>query len=249
MTELQGTPCWYELTTKDLDKAADFYGKAIGWSIADSGMEGIDYRLASAGDTIVAGLMAMPDAPTFWMIYFAADDCDATVRAAAAEGAAIHRPPTDIPGVGRFAILTDPQDATFAILQPQSGGQGGAFDQAKMGHGNWHELYTTDPESALAFYGKLFGWTESRRMDLGEMGFYHIIAHNGTDIGGVFKPGGGTPPLWMPYFGVDGAEAALGRIKAGGGALRNGPMEVPGGAWIVQAADPQGAGFAVVGPK
>jgi predicted enzyme related to lactoylglutathione lyase len=249
MTELQGTPCWYELTTKDLDAAEAFYGKVIGWDISDSGMEGMDYRLAKAGGSMVAGLMAMPEAPTFWLLYFAVDDCDATARAAEAEGATVHRPPTDIPGVGRFAILTDPQNASFAILQPLPGSEGGAFDQAKLGHGNWHELYATDPEAALAFYGKLFGWTESRRMDMGEMGFYHLIAHNGTEIGGVFDPGPGAPPHWLPYFGVDGAESALARITGGGGTLRNGPMEVPGGAWIVQAADPQGAGFAVVGPK
>lgn len=244
-----GAPCWYELNTPDLDAAEAFYGRIIGWSVGSAGMDGFDYRLGQIDGSMVAGLMSLPDIPPCWTLYFATPDCDATAQAAKVAGGKIFKAPEDIPGVGRFAVLADPQGAVFALLQPTPGSEGSAFNQAKTGHGNWHELYTPDPEGALAFYGKLFGWTESRRMDMGPMGFYHILHHDGADIGGVFNPGEGVPPHWLPYFGVPGAEAAAAAIPAAGGSVTRGMMEVPGGAYVVQGTDPQGAHFAVVGPK
>lgn len=119
-----GNPIWYELTTSKgkLVAAERFYGTVFGWTIEDSGMEGFDYHLASAGDDMVAGLMSMPadsaELPPFWMIYFAVDDADAFLVDAGKAGARIHQPVHDIPGTGRFAILADPQGAVFGILQP-----------------------------------------------------------------------------------------------------------------------------------
>ena len=77
-----GNPCWYELGTGDLDAAAGFYGRILGWQVVDSGMEGFDYRLARSDGDMVAGLMSISDqqgdpSPN-WLIYFAADDCDKT---------------------------------------------------------------------------------------------------------------------------------------------------------------------------
>lgn len=251
MTPHHGAPCWYELTTPDLAASGAFYGGLLGWQIADAGMEGFTYHLASAAGTMVAGLWSPTDPmPHFWLCYFAVADCDATVAQAVALGATVHQPPNDIPGTGRFAILGDPQGAGFGILQPLPGGTGGAFDQMKTGHGNWHELTTPDPAAALAFYGALFGWTQSSVMPMGELGDYHIIARQGQDIGGIMRPPApGLPPNWLPYFGAAGIEAAIAQITASGGTILNGPMEVPGGAFIAQALDPQGAAFAVVGPK
>ncbi|MBI1219208.1 MAG: VOC family protein [Rhodobacteraceae bacterium] len=247
----QGTPCWYELMTTDLDAAQAFYGPLMGWTIASAGMPGFDYRLANIAGSMVAGLWAADNSaiPPSWLIYFAVDDADATAAAAKAAGGQVYKEPADIPGTGRFAVLGDPQGAAFGILQPLPGGTGGAFDQQKPGHGNWNELRTPDPAAALTFYGALFGWTESRRMDMGPMGNYHLIAHQGTEIGGTFGPGGDVPPHWLPYFGTPSANAAIDALSAGGGKLVRGPDEVPGGAFTVQATDPQGAHFAVVGPK
>lgn len=247
-----GTPCWYELATRKPDEAGVFYGKLLGWKMSKAPMEGFDYYLASMGDTMVAGMMVPddPKSPTYWMIYFTVDNADKTAAAVEADGGKIIVPPADIPNTGRFSILTDPQGAYFGILQPLPGGAGGAFDQKKVGHGNWHELYTPDPKAALAFYGKHFGWTPSREMPMGEMGSYHIFADKGADIGGMMGlPGPGMPPAWLPYFGVNGIDKALATAKATGGTIKNGPMEVPGGAWIFQATDPEGTMFALVGPK
>lgn len=245
----QGTPCWYELTTTDLNAAQTFYHKILGWTVGDSGMPGMDYRIARAGEAMVAGMMLppAPGIPPNWTIYFSVDDCDAATRAAQAEGAMVCMEPTDIPGVGRFAALADPQGAVFCILRMDDVGQ--AFDQSKTGHGCWHELMSTDPRAALAFYGKLFGWKPTTAMDMGAMGTYQLFAHQGQEIGGMMGLGNAPVPCWLPYFNTGGIDAAIARIAANGGQTVMGPMEVPGGAFVCVATDPQGAFFALIGPK
>lgn len=246
----QGTPVWYELTTTDFAAAQSFYSKVLGWSVADSGMAGFDYQVASADEVMVAGMMkpSQPGIPANWTIYFAVDDCDASAKAAEEAGGKVCAGPMDIPQVGRFAALSDPQGAMFCILKGE-GGDSQAFDQMKRGHGNWHELMSPDPKAGLEFYSKLFGWMASTAMDMGPMGTYQLFSHDGKDIGGMMGQGNAPMPCWLPYFGTEGVDAAIERIKAGGGAIVHGPSEVPGGAWITVAHDPQGAHFAIVGPK
>lgn len=124
-----------------------------------------------------------------------------------------------------------------------------------MGHVSWHELYSGDFDRDLAFYTGQFGWAKGEAMDMGEMGSYQLVSQTGaTDFQGM--TGGIMPvikempmPVWLFYFTVGDIDAAVGRVTAGGGTILNGPMEVPGGAWIIQATDPQGAMFALVGSK
>ncbi len=253
-TTPNGNPCWYELTTSNPDDAQAFYSAVLGWAVADAGMPGMDYRLASAGGDMVAGMWVPdePGMPNFWMVYFTAANCDATAKAVAKAGGKVHKEPADIPGTGRFAVVTDPQGAVFALLQPLDA-TGNAFDQKKTGHGNWHELMTTDPKAAFTFYSGLFGWKAGTSMDMGEMGSYDLFSHQGADIGGMMRlapnmPGPSTP-FWLPYFGVEGIDAAAKRITGAGGKVVNGPHEVPGSAFIVVASDPQGVMFALVGPR
>ena len=255
-----GAPCWYELATTPgkLSDADDFYRKVLGWTISDAGMQGFTYHLANTGGDMVAGLMEMPpdvsSMPPFWLLYFAVDDADKAVADMQRAGAKIHRPVAEIPGTGRFAILADPQGVGFGILEPilmPDGSGGNAFDQTKEGHGNWHELSSSDPKAAMGFYSRAFGWTNSRTMPMGEMGDYDMVARNGTDIGGMMRqqPGVPVPGYWLPYFGVDGVDKAIERINSAGGRIVHGPHDVPGGAFIAISSDPQGAMFAVAGPK
>lgn len=257
-SDAHGLPCWYELSTSDTAAAQGFYGPLLGWTWASANMPGMDYVLATRNGVMIAGMMK-GDAggpPPMWSIYFAVDNVDATVAAMAKDGAMTIVPPTDIPDTGRFAILVDPQGAPFALLQPlpmDGGGGGGAFDQQKTGHGNWHELMTTDAKAALAFYGRHLGWTPSSTMEMGPGMTYHIFARGGLDIGGMMDIAPGMPgpgvPFWLPYFGAEGIDAAMRGIGLAGGKTMMGPQEVPGGAFITVAADPQGAAFALVGPK
>lgn len=255
-----GKPCWFELSTAQgsLADAGTFYRKVFGWAVADSGMPGFTYHLASHGGEMIAGLMEMPadcaDASPLWMVYFDVDDADAAAAKVRSIGGKVFREPADIPGTGRFAILTDPQGAAFGVLQPapmdpQPPAESGAWNQRKESHGNWIELMSTDPEAGFDFYAELFGWTKSRPFDMGEMGTYQLFAWQGTDIGGMMGLGNATVPYWLPYFGVNGIDSAIERIRAAGGDIMHGPAEVPGPAFIAVARDQQGAYFAIVGPK
>lgn len=265
MGQWHGNPCWYELTTSkgNLGAAGAFYGKVLGWQVQGSGMPDLTYHLATSDGDMIAGLMEMPDdvsgMPPMWMIYFSVDNADKAAADAKAAGASIHREPADNPGTGRFAILGDPQGAGFGILQPDlsqmtpeqiaKAQTTGAFDQKKTGHGNWNELMTTDPEAGFAFYSGLFGWQKSTPVPMGEMGIYQLFSHQDADIGGMTGLGNAPRPCWLPYFGVNGVTAAMARITEAGGSIVHGPQEVPGGAFTAIARDPQGAQFAIVGPK
>lgn len=244
-----GKPCWYELTTRSPAAARAFFGPLLGWTFIDAGMEGFEYGLAQKDGAMIAGIMD-PDEPMpeFWTIYFAVSHCDDAVAKAKILGAQVHRAPEDIPGTGRFAILADPQGAVFGLLQPLDD-EGHAFDQGKTGHGNWNELHSSDPEAGFQFYAALLGWSATDAMDMGADGKYQLFSQGGQDIGAVMGMVGqeGTPPYWLPYFGVPSAGAAATEIGALGGMVLHGPVEVPGGAWIVMATDARGASFAVVG--
>lgn len=252
--QIQGRPLWYELSTDPaaMDAATAFYRAVLDWQFRDAGFEGFDYRLAVAADDLVAGFAGSSDAPPAWTIYFGADSADETAAAITAAGGRIIVSPADIPDTGSYAIASDPQGAVFGILEPlpmEDGTGGNAFDQGQAGHGNWNELMSTDPEGGLTFYSGLFGWRKSTGIDMGDMGTYQLFAHDGADIGGMMGLGNSPVPCWLAYFGVNGIDDAAVRVTDNGGTVIHGPQEVPGSAWIVICRDPQGAHFALVGPK
>jgi predicted enzyme related to lactoylglutathione lyase len=111
-------------------------------------------------------------------------------------------------------------------------------------------LHAGDRESAFAFYVGLFGWTKAEAVDMGPMGIYQTFATGGAPVGGIMTKTPQTPmAFWLYYFNVDAVDAAMARVKDGGGELIHGAMQVPGGSWIAHCLDPQGAIFAMVGPK
>jgi len=245
---------WYELMTTDAKAAEDFYRKVVGWSTQDAGQPGMAYTLLVAGQTPTAGLMTLPKeacdqgARPGWLGYIGVDDVDAYANRVAKAGGKVHVPPTDIPNIGRFAMVADPQGVTFNLFTPVS-------DMPRPADGNttspgfvgWHELLALDGEKAFDFYSGLFGWTKAEAIDMGAMGRYQLFAAGGAPIGGMMtKPAEAPMPFWNYYFQVDGIGAALERLKGGGGTVINGPMQVPGDSWIVQGLDPQGAMFSLV---
>jgi uncharacterized protein len=246
---------WYELMTSDPKAAAAFYAKVVGWTSRDAGMPE-PYTLMLVGDAQVAGMMALPaeQAATgrkpAWSGYVAVDDVDAmAARIVAADGKLLH-PPEDIPGIGRFAVCADPQGATFMLFKPARNDPPPMPPSGAPGTTGWHELYATDWQAAFAFYSSLFGWTKGDAMDMGPGGVYQIFQIDGVPSGGMMTAPPESPNAgWGYYFNIDGIDAAIARITQAGGRVVNGPMEVPGPMWIVQGADPQGAGFALVSGK
>jgi predicted enzyme related to lactoylglutathione lyase len=188
-----------------------------------------------------------------WLPYIGTPNLDDTVRQAERRGGKVLKKPADIPTVGRFAILQDPQGAIFAAFTPLATQNPSASDAPPViGDFSWHELPTTDWSGALAFYRALFGWEETESMDMGPgMGTYQMYGWKGRTLGGMFNkpkesPG---PPAWLSYIKVTDAKKAAATIKELGGQIINGPMEVPGGGWITAGLDLQGAGFAVHSAK
>jgi predicted enzyme related to lactoylglutathione lyase len=112
-------------------------------------------------------------------------------------------------------------------------------------------LHTTDWPAAFGFYAALFGWTKGEPFDMGPMGVYQLFATGDCPVGGMMNMTAEpkAPPHWLYYFNVEAIDAAVARVAAAGGQVLNGPMQVPGGSWIVQGLDPQGAPFALVGPR
>lgn len=255
-TNTHGTPCWFELGTSDLEGAAKFYAAVLGWDVDKNSMAGMEYWLAKSGQDMVAGIMINPhqNVPPNWLIYLAVDNCDQAVQAINAAGGRTHNEAENIPGTGRYAVMSDPQGAVFGIIQLEAMQEGEdacgpAFQQDKAGHGNWIELMSSDPDAGFTFYSQLFGWEKGEAMDMGEMGVYQLFRHGGGEIGGMMGLADAPFPVWLPYFGVNDTRTAMAAIKAAGGVVQQGPFEVPGPAYIVVAADPQGAYFAVVAPK
>lgn len=246
---------WYELMTTDPQGAKAFYSDVLGWKLASS--QGGNYEMWQVGDRQVGGLMQLPEmarkagAPPHWLGYVWVDSVDTTAEQAQRLGGRVMMPGTDIPNVGRFAVLADPQGAVFAVFSsPQEmGGPQGPGPIA------WHELNTTDFKAAWSFYSELFGWKNTDTMNMGpELGDYFMfdVANgNGMSMGGMSNAAKmmNAPPHWLYYAAVDALEPAVERIKKGGGKILNGPMEVPGGGRIVQAQDPQGGYFALFSMK
>jgi predicted enzyme related to lactoylglutathione lyase len=119
--DVPGALVWTELLTKDVKQAGAFYTGLFPWTTEVQQMPNMEYTLFKRGDANAGGMMAltpeMKGVPPHWMPYFGVTDCDATTKKTTDLGGGVHLAPHDIPGVGRFAILKDPQGAAFSILQ------------------------------------------------------------------------------------------------------------------------------------
>lgn len=251
-----GEFCWVELLTSDVEAAQSFYGEVMGWTSAESGLADRHYRIFSQDGHGVAGLMLVPEearaqgARPHWLSYISSENVDAGVEKVVASGGALWRAAETLPGVGRFAVVADPQGAAFALWTDLSGQVHPEFPPMSPGRVGWHELYADDVERAFAFYAEQFGWTKGHALDMGPMGAYQLFATGGPDVGGIMRrPEPAPRPFWNTYFTAPALDAAIVRIEQGGGKIVNGPHEVPGGAWVVQAFDPQGAFFSLVAEK
>jgi len=248
---------WYDAMTDNLKAAESFYRNVIGWDAKDSGMTDRSYTIFSIGERSVGGVMPIPKEACeagmrpCWRGYIGVDNVDDYASRVQAAGGALHRGPEDIPGVGRFAVVADPHGAEFILFTGQDPTQAPQPAQpGTPGFVGWHELHAGDLESAFTFYSGLFGWTKGEAHDMGPVGMYQLFAVDGVPVGGMMTKTSETPaPSWLYYFNVEGIDAAMERVKKNGGKIANGPCEVPGGSWISQCIDPQGAMFALVACK
>jgi predicted enzyme related to lactoylglutathione lyase len=257
---LQGSWIWYELMTPDADGSKAFYDRVVGWNIQTTHGDSKDYGfIVNPDGGMTGGLlhltpeMQQNGARPCWIGYLGVDDVDASVAAIEGAGGKLLMPARDVEMAGRIAMVADPNGAPFYVMAPipwPGGGESTAFSPTLVGRCAWNELMAADQQAALDFYTGLFGWSLPEPMDMGEMGTYQFVAHDDVTTGAIMrKPAEAPVSAWSHYFRVADIDAAKAAAEDAGGKIMMGPMEVPGGDWIIQGMDPQGAFFALVGAK
>lgn len=248
-----GTPCWVDLATPDVEGAARFYGEVLGWEVPElpNSAEMGGYRRAEKNGADVAGVMPLMQEgqPPAWSTYVSVIDADATAKAVAGAGGTVVAEPMDVMDLGRMAVFTDPAGAFFGIWQP------GTFQGAELvnepGAVGWNELSTRDPEGAKAFYGAVLGW-DANDLEMQDGGIYTEWLVDGRQVGGMLDMTGRmpdeVPPHWGVYFGTEDTDATVEKVKAGGGELLFGPMDIEPGRFAT-VRDPFGAFFNVMQPS
>jgi hypothetical protein len=255
MIDYHGRFVWYELMTTDVAAAKAFYAKVVGWGTKEVATPDRPHTLFTAGGALAGGVTGLPEdarkmgGPPMWIGYVGVGDVDTTVARIKRLGGAVHVPPTNIPDMSRFSVVSHPQMALLAVLTWLKPGQhqhAALNEQRRVG---WHELLAGDAEAALSFYGELFDWRKVEA-DPGSLSTYRLFSVGGQTIGGMLTK----PPLvhvahWLYYFNVGDIDAASERVRSGGGQVLGGPVEVPAGNWIARCVDPQGAVFALEGGR
>lgn len=257
MVDHPGRFAWYELMTTDVAAARAFYADVVGWGAQDASTPELAYVEFTAGTSAVAGLLDLPEeaqkrgATPRWAGYLGTEDADATAAQIKRLGGTVFVPPTDS-NIGRIAVVADPEGAALALVEGLKPGAPRPAGLGEPGHVGWHELFATDHATALAFYGEIFGWRKAgdETGPADATSPYRLFAAGTQTIGGILrKPASAPVPFWLYYFNVGDIDAALQRVMTGGGQVSEGPNEMPGGNWFAHCTDPQGAGFALQGPR
>ncbi len=248
-TQSSGRFVWHELATAEVKKATAFYSEIFGWSASEENMgPGGMYTMLKLGSTGVGGITALTPAekmPSHWRMYCSVPDVDAAAAKAKDLGGKVAFPPTDIPTVGRFAVVVDPQGAAllpFLPLPPEN-----AVPEPEVppnGTFCWDELLTTDPAKAAAFYTAIYGWTVTEQ-EMGG-GTYRVLKRGERMTGGIMKlPMPGIPPHWGTYVAVASVEETLKRAESLKAKAIVPPTDIPGMGRFATFADPTGATLSV----
>jgi hypothetical protein len=238
-----GTIVWYDLLTRDSDSAWKFYGALFGWTPVETDRPVGRYAMIRRGDRNLGGIVPLKSGDSFpahWIGYVSVIDIEACCRAASEAGGRVGVPPTDIPGVGRFAVVFDPQGAAISPFQaeappssPRPEGPG-AFC--------WMELLTPDTKGAGEFYGKIFGW-EVKTGRPGAFGAYWIFRRGGQAVAGMLeRPAGANyPTRWLPYVQVERLADIAERAERHSGGVLLPATPIPNEGHFAILRDPSGA--------
>ncbi len=246
---------WDDLMTTDRDAAAAFYSELLGWNIKAMPVEGMgEYHMihrpvADGDDEGLGGIVQLEKEhglPSHWISYVAVDDVDATCERAAAAGGKTCVPPTDLPNIGRFAVIEDGGGAYISPFKTAHGYLPEADGPPPDSSVCWHELMTNDVAKARTFYSEVFGWKPTD-IDMGPAGTYTILKRGDKDAGGIMQmpeAAAGTPPHWLAYIAVPNVDEATAKSTALGGKTFCPPTDIPNIGRFSVNADPTGAVFA-----
>jgi uncharacterized protein len=240
---------WHENMTNDVPASVRFYTTLFGWKteVMDMGPAGKYTLFLTDAKKGVGGCMnAKAGVPSHWLAYVGSDDVDRTAKTVSELGGKVLVPPTDIPGMVRFAVAMDPQGAAFGVVKNLDPKADMAAPEGPPAPGTfcWDELHTSDQDAATKFYGKVFGWTGK----IGEKDpskYCHLV-NAGKDIGGMLKlqmPN--VPPNWLSYIAVADVDAMAARAKELGAKFLMETMEMKDVGRFAVMQDPTGAAFSL----
>lgn len=245
ITHTPGRFVWHELLTPDTVAAQRFYGDLFGWTFEafPMGPDRPPYQMISAPAVgTIGGMMPIPAGqavPPHWAGYVSVLDVDAAAVDAEAAGGRVAHPPTDIPNVGRFAVIVDPQGGVSYPFKSTSGDNPDGVVPS-LGMFCWDQLNASDPDAAATFYAAVYGWTRAAFMgaDLPEL---TIFGRAGGQMAGSLMPApAGVPAHWLSYVVVSDLAATRAKAVAGGGNVMVELIAVPGQGDICVLQDPQG---------
>lgn len=249
----EGTFCWLDLSTTDLNGAKKFYGGLFGWTFKDipMGNDGEVYAIASIKGNDICGLSkATQDGPgaqgrTHWNSYVSVHNVDQIFGRAKELKAKALMPPADVMNAGRMAIVQDPTGAPICFWQPKEA-IGNQADPWAPGSACWYELYTTDIDLAGKFYCDLLGWT-IKSGNLTDHKYYEISKQKKA-FGGMMalpKEMQGTPSHWLNYFAVSDCQGSTQKATQLGARVLMKPKTIPEVGMFAAFQDPQNGPFAI----
>jgi predicted enzyme related to lactoylglutathione lyase len=184
--------------------------------------------------------------PDVWSVYLATDDAAKTLELATSNGGQVLVAPMAVADLGTMAYVTDPGGAAIGVWQPGTFGGFGVLGEA--GTPSWFELHTKGYDAAVSFYPTVFRWDVRVASDTPEFR-YTVQVEDDAMLAGIMDASAflpeGVPAHWSVYFGVDDADAALGKVVALGGTIVAPAEDTPYGR-LATAADPTGARFKLV---
>jgi uncharacterized protein len=241
---------WRDLMTTDPARAKAFYTRLFGWSISPMEMGEMTYDMLANDARHFGGVVQLSSdhgVPSHWVSYVTVADVDEAATTATRLGGVVHVPPTDIPGVGRFAVVADPQGAVFSPFADagSSDEAQGGMEPPPTGGVAWNELVTADPEGAKAFYGEIVGW-QFKTWDQGGGVKYTLLMRGEQMEGGLMgKPPEAPASTWVIYFHVADIDQTLAEATRLGGQPAGPIIDVPTVGRVSWAIDPTGALFAL----
>ncbi len=239
-TAQPGSAVWFDLLTENAAVANAFYAEVFGWEIE---VYKPDVWLARHNGEAVAGISQirgeLPDqTESRWLVGVLVANADSAVATAKRLGAKVHEAVKDVPGIGRYAVIADPQGAVIMLVDLEE-----EFTRPTgIDRWVWTELWTDDLAAAGKFYHEVVGYGQSQVDALG--GQYNVMTVNDEPTAGLVKiPTESIDPAWAGYIAVEDLDQTMARArKANGKVLVEPNPQFMGGA-VALLADPSGAAF------
>jgi uncharacterized protein len=238
-----GTFCWIDLGTPDVERATSFYRDLFGWETEALPMaEGGAYVICRLHGMDVTAIHEHAEQEgAEWGSYISVDDVDRTTAKGKELGATVVMEPFDLMDVARLSVISDPTGGVVSLWQPRPFIGAGMVNE--VGTWTWNELATTDFDAAKAFYTELFDWEAMEApgpmpragFSMGDL----LVAgiHQATEPEGLAS-------RWTVTFRVQDADQAVASVEKGGGRVLLPPMDIPVGRFAI-VSDPSGAGFTI----